>query len=296
NKDTILIPGKLKVALNKKRVSTMWMTSPLFNQLLDADIEIFAGIGNLLVGGDVLSPPHIFRLKKRFPRLKIIDGYGPTENTTFSTTFPVEKEHLENIPIGKPIANSTAYILDGSYHLVPIGIPGELYVGGDGLSRGYSNRPELTAEQFVGAIIGHCSLVIGSSDKLAKVTNDRLYKTGDRVRWLPDGNIEFLGRLDYQVKIRGYRIEPGEIENRLRQIDRIKEAVVIDRKNRDGEKYLCGYLVPGEEERERFDVVELRKTLALNLPDYMVPAYFVQVEKLPLTSNGKVDRKALPEP
>ncbi|MGD2091071.1 MAG: amino acid adenylation domain-containing protein, partial [Candidatus Aminicenantes bacterium] len=292
NKDTILNPDQLKATIRKNRVSTMWMTSPLFNQLLDADIEIFAGIGNLLVGGDVLSPPHIFRLKRRFPRLKIIDGYGPTENTTFSTTFLVENNYLKNIPIGKPIANSTVYILDGLYHLVPIGVSGELYVGGDGLSRGYLNNPRLTAEKFV--------TFDNSSYKSYRTyrtyISQKIYKTGDRVRWLPDGNIQFLGRFDFQVKIRGYRIEPGEIENQLRQFDGIKEVVVIDRKNRDDEKYLCGYLVLAEEERERFDVVELRKTLAMNLPDYMVPAHFVQLEKLPLTSNGKIDRKALPEP
>jgi len=287
NKDKILNPDELKEAVRKKKVSMMWMTAPLFNQLVEADIEIFATVGSLLVGGDVLSPLHIFRVKKQFPGLNVINGYGPTENTTFSTTFLVGKEYRNNIPIGKPIAHSTVYILDVFYHLVPVGVPGDLYVGGDGLSRGYLNNPELTGEKFLfdRSYISYMTYIPG-----------RLYKTGDLARWLPEGNIEFLGRLDYQVKIRGYRIEPGEIENRLRQIDYIIETVVIEKKNKNDEKYLCAYLVLVKDERRSFDAVELRKALSLNLPDYMVPAHFVQMEKIPLTFNGKVDRKALPDP
>ncbi|MCU0288397.1 MAG: amino acid adenylation domain-containing protein, partial [Acidobacteria bacterium] len=304
NKDTILSPDKLKEAIQKNNINLMWLTSPLFNQLLDTDMEIFAGIRNLLVGGDVLSPSHIYRAKKRFPHLNIINGYGPTENTTFSTTYLIEDEYRENIPIGKPLANSTAYILDASYNLVPIGAPGELYVGGDGLSLGYLNRPELTAEKFDQDLWDVCD----NQDKRNKsffgwargaVFSKKaplFYKTGDLARLLSDGNIEFLGRLDYQVKIRGYRIEPGEIEKHLKQFHFISEAVVIDRKNKDDEKYLCAYLVLAEEEKEKFDAVELRKKLSLNLPDYMVPSHFVRLEKIPLNINGKVDKKALPEP
>jgi amino acid adenylation domain-containing protein len=288
NKDTILNHQLLKRVIMRNRITTIWMTSPLFNQVLDADIEVFSGLKNLLVGGDILSPVHINRVKKRFPRLKVINGYGPTENTTFSTTFPVSKEYNDNIPIGKPIVNSTAYILDNNYRLVPIGVIGELYVGGDGLARGYLNNPELTNKKFLRGVQG------GSFFK--KRPPGKIYKTGDLARWLADGNIEFLGRIDDQVKIRGYRIEPGEIENHLMQVDFIRDAVVLARENREGEKYLCAYVVPAEENVDKFDVVELKKKLFMSLPDYMVPVYFFPLEAIPLTPNGKVDREALPEP
>jgi amino acid adenylation domain-containing protein len=186
SKDVILTPEKLKTSIRRYGITVMWMTSPLFNQMAQADIEIFAGLKNFLVGGDVLSPAHIGRLRRRYPRLNVIDGYGPTENTTFSTTFLIEKEYKGNIPIGKPIANSTVYIVDKYNNPQPVGVAGELFVGGDGVSRGYLNDPELTAEKFSSA---------------------RLYKTGDLARWQSEGVIEFLGRMDSQVKIRGYRVE-----------------------------------------------------------------------------------------
>jgi tyrocidine synthetase-3 len=292
SKDTILNYEKLKEAIRERGVSTMWMTSPLFNQVSDIDIEVFAGLTNLLVGGDVLSPPHINRLRHRFPGIKVINGYGPTENTTFSLAFPIDKDYQENIPIGRPISNSTAYIFDYRLYLVPIGVPGELYVGGDGLSRGYLNNPELTAERF---LPGNYR----SYRSYRTYITGKLYKTGDRARWLPDGNIEFLGRIDSQVKIRGYRIEPGEIESRLLRIDGIGNAVVIDRESKDGEKFLCAYIT-AEDSRKRnqgaIDVGEVKRQLLEHLPDYMVPAYFVQLDELPLKAMGKVDRDALPEP
>jgi gramicidin S synthase 2/tyrocidine synthetase-3 len=285
-KDTILGHDRLKHALARSRVTTMWMTSSLFNQVSDADIEIFSGLKNLLVGGDVLSPAHINRVRNRFPGLNVINGYGPTENTTFSLTHWIAKAYQKSIPIGKPISNSFAYILDNHYNLVPLGVAGELYVGGDGLSRGYLNNQELSKEKFIPN-----PFASGLDSR-----NGEIYATGDFARWLWDGTIEFLGRMDHQVKIRGYRIEPGEIENHLMRIDYIKEAVVIDSIDGNGEKYLCAYMVPTEEKKDRFDAVELRKKLSQQLPDYMVPAYFVQLEEIPLTPNGKVDRRALPEP
>jgi tyrocidine synthetase-3 len=311
SKETILNLDLLKQSTTATGVTTMWMTSPLFNQVLDADPGIFRGLKNLLVGGDVLSPAHIRRVRSRFPSLKVINGYGPTENTTFSTTFLVDKDYEESIPIGSPINNSFAYILDAGDLLVPIGVAGELYVGGDGLSRGYLNNPELTAEKFI--LLGNHeatkdtkeheenneTFLRGSRGQFFQKEppgRRRLYNTGDLARWLVDGSIEFLGRIDHQVKIRGFRIEPGEIENRLMQIDFVKEAVVTHRKNLDGEKYLCAYVVPGEESGDGFDIVELRRLLSLQFPDYMVPAYFVQLDEIPLTFNGKVDRKKLPEP
>jgi amino acid adenylation domain-containing protein len=284
DRDTILNYRLLKRVIMRNGITTIWMTSPFFNRVLDADIEVFNGLKNLLVGGDVLSPVHIGRLKRRFPGLTVINGYGPTENTTFSTTFLIDKEYNDHIPIGKPIANSTAYILDNNYRLVPIGVSGELYVGGDGLARGYLNNPELTAEKFV---------FYRSYRSYRSYISKKIYKTGDLVRWLVDGNIEFLGRIDGQVKIRGYRIEPGEIENHLMQVDFIRDAVVMAGENSEGEKYLSAYVVPVEKGVDGFDVVELKKKLSMSLPGYMVPAYFFALSAIPLTPNGKVDREAL---
>jgi amino acid adenylation domain-containing protein len=277
SKDNILSPIDLNETVKKFRINTMWMTSPLFNHMVQEDIEIFAGLKNLLVGGDVLSPVFINRVRHRFPQLNMINGYGPTENTTFSATFSIDREYEENIPIGKPIANSTVYIMDQFNQLQPIGIPGELAAGGDGVSRGYLNNVEWTAEKFAAQPF---------------LGNDRLYRTGDLARWLADGNIEFLGRLDYQVKIRGIRIELEEIENRLLKHETIKEAVVTVRENRDKSRYLCAYLVSKDELTDS----ELRRFLGAELPEYMIPLYFMRLDRIPLTPNGKVDRKALPAP
>jgi len=293
SKDNILSAGTLKEITQKHSIDTMWMTAPLFNRMLDADIEIFAPLSNLLVGGDVLTPLHINKLRNRFPRLHVTNGYGPTENTTFSCTYAVEAEHKESIPIGSPIANSTAYIVDTYNHLVPVGVVGELVVGGDGVARGYLNKPELTAEKFLELEIK--VEVEEEEEPREQIPNKHMsyiYRTGDLARWLPDGNIEFLGRIDHQVKIRGFRIELGEIESQLLKKENIQEAVVLAKEKRDREKYLCAYIMS----REKLDVPELRGYLSSGLPDYMIPSFFVQVEKIPLNPNGKVDRKALPEP
>ncbi|MCP5055051.1 MAG: AMP-binding protein, partial [bacterium] len=153
-KETILSPESLKETIQKNHIGIMWMTVAMFNQLLQEDIGIFGGLGTLLVGGDVLSPPHINRLREKYPRLNIINGYGPTENTTFSTTFLIGKEYSGPIPIGHPVSNSTAYIVDKYNHPVPIGVVGELIVGGDGVARGYMNNPELTAKRFTKSFVG----------------------------------------------------------------------------------------------------------------------------------------------
>ncbi|HLP46625.1 MAG TPA: amino acid adenylation domain-containing protein, partial [Candidatus Kapabacteria bacterium] len=280
-KDEILNPGKLKENITKYNISTMWLTSPLFNQLSGVDVEMFAGLKNLLVGGDVLSPFHINRVRERFPYLNIINGYGPTENTTFSTTFKIDKEYSQGIPIGKPIAHSTAYVVDKAGHPVPVGVSGELLVGGDGVSRGYLNNPELTADKFI----------FFPNFLTSSLPNFPLYRTGDLARWLEDGNIEFLGRIDQQVKIRGYRIELEEIAVQLRHHPGIKESVVVDNMDESGDKYLCAYIVPMGEPA----IPDLREYLAKMLPDYMVPTYFVYLDKIPLTANGKIDHRALPK-
>jgi amino acid adenylation domain-containing protein len=211
----------------------------------------------------------------------VLNLYGPTEDTIYSTYARVEKGSGSAVPIGRPIANTQLYVLDQHLQPVPVGIPGELHLGGAGLARGYLNQPELTAEKFIPHPF--------SDDPEA-----RLYKTGDRVRYRPDGNLEFLGRWDHQVKIRGYRIELGEIEAVLTQHPAVRECVVLAREDRPGERRLVAYLVP---DREGVLIpIELREFLKEKLPEYMVPATLVMLEALPRTPNGKIDRGALPEP
>jgi amino acid adenylation domain-containing protein len=282
DRGNVLTPRLLKVLIRRYDISTMWMTSALFNQMSDADIEIFETLTSLLVGGDALSTPHINRLRDRYPRLNVINGYGPTENTTFSTTFRIDRNYRDSVPIGRPIANSTAYIVDKYDRCVPVGVPGELTVGGDGVSRGYLNDPQLTAERFRGNKTYGAFRTDGSN---------RFYRTGDRARWRPDGSIDFLGRIDHQVKIRGFRVEIGEIEYRLLRIPGIKEAVVLPKTDRTGEKYLCAYAAPSG-----IGADIIKEHLSRSLPNYMVPSHFVLLEKFLLTPNGKIDRKSLPEP
>ncbi|MCP5054682.1 MAG: AMP-binding protein, partial [bacterium] len=282
SKEHILFPQSLKSAIVNFRITTMWMTAPLFNRMFDEDTGIFSGLRNLLVGGDVLSTLHIKRLRERFPRLNIINGYGPTENTTFSTTHRIRQVDDGAIPIGKPIANSTVYIVDRQDQPQPIGVAGELWVGGDGVSRGYLNNPELTMEKFEAR---NSKFVIPST----------VYHTGDLAKWRPDGIIEFLGRMDTQVKIRGFRVELEEIENRLKSIHGITDSVVIARETVTGDsndKSLCAYIVSGTEK----DIPSVREELSRGLPDFMMPYHIIKLETIPLTPNGKVDRRALPEP
>jgi acyl-CoA synthetase (AMP-forming)/AMP-acid ligase II len=191
--------------------------------------------------------------------------------------------------IGKPVMNTDIYIVDKWGKLLQPGAAGEIWIGGVQVGRGYLNRPELTAEKFV---ISHSSLVNGAPNDQFPMTNDHLYKTGDIARWHPDGNLEFLGRLDVQVKIRGFRVEPGEIESRLSNYPGIKDVVVVAREEKGGDKYICAYIVSSS----AYEISGVREFLSKELPDYMIPSYFVRLEKIPLTPSGKVDRKALPPP
>src|SRR5690606_30530648 len=219
SREALLDNNKLALLIAEKEVNTIWFTAGWFNQLVDHHIELFRPLKTVLAGGDRLSPAHVNALLKKYPHLSIINGYGPTENTTFSITCNISSQ-VDNIPIGKPISNTQVYILDEQMALVPVGVPGEICLAGDGLARGYLNNPALTAEKFVPHPFRPA---------------ERMYKTGDLGRWLPDGNIEFLGRKDEQLKIRGYRIEPGEIENCLQACPGITEAVVMARTNKAGE-------------------------------------------------------------
>ncbi|MCP5045909.1 MAG: amino acid adenylation domain-containing protein, partial [bacterium] len=236
-------------------------------------------------GGDVLKPGFIDNLLKVGT---VYNAYGPTETTVCITYYKCPGELGSTVPIGTPIANIRVHILDRYKRLSPIGVAGELCISGDGVTRGYLNRPELTKEKF--EVEAHFAL----------------YHTGDLARWLSDGNIEFLGRIDHQVKIRGYRIELGEIENRLLKHPEVIETVVVTRKDKSGDKYICAYVVPLDGHiipvsgdiisGEKLGISNLRDYLLKNVPDYMMPSYFVEIDHVPLTSNGKVDRKALPAP
>jgi amino acid adenylation domain-containing protein len=282
SREEILRAEKLKETIRKHDIGTLWLTSPLFNQLAGLDIDLFAGLHYLLVGGDVLSPPHIRQVRERFPCLNIINGYGPTENTTFSTSYLIREAQGQRIPIGTPISNSIAYIIDPALRLVPVWIPGELAVGGDGLARGYLNNPELTRDRFI------------FNWSYKSYQSHIIYRTGDLARWLASGNIEFLGRRDQQVKIRGFRIEPEEIRARLLQMEFIHEAAVIARSGEGAQKHLCAYLV--FDPANAVEPTVIRDYLSRHFPGYMLPAHFIILDQLPLTVNGKVDRKRLPSP
>ncbi|CAH8769907.1 non-ribosomal peptide synthetase/type I polyketide synthase [Paenibacillus dendritiformis] len=276
DKHTLLDNTRLDAFLRSRNISVAILTPALFNQLAQQRPQMFAGLLHLIVAGDVLSPKHIEAVRQACPGLTMWNGYGPTENTVFSTCFRIEREFADHIPIGPPISNSTAYIVDRHDNLLPIGVPGELVVGGDGVALGYLNQPELTAEKFV-------------PDPFRP--EGVMYRTGDMARWQEDGSLEFMGRIDQQVKIRGHRIELGEIETLLLQHQSIEQAAVTALR-RGGHTELCAYVVPSG----KAPASELRAYLAAKVPDYMIPSHFVQLDRIPLTPNGKLDRRALPAP
>ncbi len=238
----------------------------------------------LLLGGEMLSSEHFNRISAAAGTCRIINHYGPTETTVGSLTFDASQTGLRDgarsVPIGYPIANTQVYVLDRHMQPIPLGVPGELYIGGAGVASGYLNKPVQTAERFI---------TFATED-----STTRVYKTGDLVRRLVDGSIEFLGRIDNQVKIRGFRIELGEIENALQQHAGVRQAVVLAREDDPGHKRLVAYIVAVAQPAPA--VAELRAFVAKSLPDYMVPSAFVVLDALPLTTNGKINREALPAP
>jgi amino acid adenylation domain-containing protein len=267
--------------IKRHGITTAWLTAGLFNQFVERDPEVLNGLDELLIGGEALQPQQVAKAIDRLPRIRLINGYGPTENTTFTSTFQIEECDGDSaIPIGGPIANSQIYIFNGALRSQPIGVAGELYIGGAGLARGYLNRPDLTKERFVEIEI------LGKPE--------RLYRSGDLCRWRADGNLEFLGRIDHQVKIRGFRIELGEVEAALGAFPGIRECVVIATEDNRGDKRLIAYIVSDQDHNTSTPAI--RRALAEKLPDYMIPAVFVPLDALPLTPNGKVDRRALPAP
>ncbi|WP_216595498.1 polyketide synthase [Myxosarcina sp. GI1] len=277
-------PQTLRRVIEENGVTTVWLTAALFNTLITEAPECLQNVKEILTGGEALSVPHIKRAQQLLPNTQLINGYGPTENTTFTCCYRISNplaDSLTSIPIGKAIANTEVYILDEHLQPLPFGEAGELYIGGDGLALGYLNRPELTAERFI-------------SHPFSEEPEAKVYKTGDKVRYLKDGNIEFVGRLDNQVKLRGYRIELGEIETTLIQNDVVREAIVICREDNPGNKYLAAYITIAGKSVPNID--KLKEYLYAKLPEYMVPTAIMVIEKIPLTANGKVDRKALPIP
>jgi amino acid adenylation domain-containing protein len=273
--------SELAEAIQKHRVTTAWFTTGLFNQIIEEKPEGLKPLRQILTGGDVLSPPHIRKALSALVACRLINGYGPTENTTFTTCYPIPADFdgERSVPIGRPVSNTQCYVLDDRLQPVPIGVPGELYTGGDGLASGYLNQPEQTAKRFVPNPFQPGS---------------RLYRTGDLVRYLADGNIEFLGRIDLQVKIRGFRVELGEIESMLLQHPGVRQCVVLARAEATGVKQLVAYVVPRKNPAPPAE--DWQNFLRQLLPEYMVPALFVTLGELPLSANGKVDRPALPAP
>ena len=265
------------------QVTIIWLTAGLFHLMVDEQIEALRPLQQLLAGGDVLSVNHVQRFREALPNCKLINGYGPTESTTFTCCYPIEdaKTIGNSVPIGRPINNTQVYILNPQLQPMPIGAIGEIYIGGDGLASGYFNRPELTTERFV-------------PNPFSSQSGTKLYKTGDLACYFLDGNIEFIGRIDNQVKIRGFRIELGEVEAVLSKYPTIQKSVVIVREDIPADKRIVAYFVPvsGQE----VSVNELRNFFQQKLPDYMIPNAFVSLDSLPLSPNGKIARKELPAP
>jgi acyl carrier protein len=257
-------------------------TTPAFARELAGAGMVLNDLDILHLGGEALARDTVARLREAAPRAAIYNGYGPTEATVNSAIFRIERESDGPVvPIGRRSADNALYILDPAGRLAPFGVRGELHVGGIGVARGYLGRPDLTAERFV-------------PDPFGAASGGRLYRTGDMVRYLPDGNLEFLGRIDQQVKVRGFRIEPGEIEAALREHPAVREAAVVARPEPSGNLRLVAYVVLHR--TDPTDPSDLRAFLAHRLPPHMVPSAFVALDALPLTPTGKLDRKALPEP
>ncbi|KOY61429.1 hypothetical protein AM629_13925 [Photorhabdus heterorhabditis] len=278
---TLLTPQEFVQALQAHQITILWLTIGLFNRLVARLSPILPQIKVLIFGGDIPDPHVIAGVLDNSPPQQLLQAYGPSEGTTFTTMYRIAAlpQGTMRVPIGRPIANTRVYLLDDYGQPVPLGVVGEIYVGGDGVACGYLNRPELTAERFL-------------TDPFSDEQNGRMYRTGDLARFLPDGNLEFLGRNDQQVKIRGFRIEPGEIEARLMAYPVVREAAVLALG--DGQdKRLVAYVVADANDEL---VNSLRTYLSAILPEYMVPAAFVCLDAFPLTSNGKLDRQALPAP
>ncbi len=277
----VLSPEEFARAIETHHLSAMFLTSSLFNVMAARCPQAFRTVRHLLVGGDAVEPRWARHVLRTAPLERIINGYGPTECTTFSVTHEIREvpEGAKSVPIGRPLSNSQAYVLDWNMQPAPVGVAGELYLGGDGLAKGYWNRPELTAERFV-------------PSPFDPTGQARLYKTGDMARYREDGVIEYLGRTDHQVKIRGFRIELGEIETVLRQHPGVRDCAVVVGQDASGAKTLWAYAATGPGARPNWG--EIRQFLRERLPEFMLPSAGLFLDALPLSPNGKVDRRNLP--
>lgn len=280
----VVVPGDpptlntLDQFITRYGITSIWLTSSLFNAIIDEKPQILLPIHQLIVGGEALSVEHIRKAQYFLPDCQLINGYGPTENTTFSCCYRIPQklpENLYSVPIGRPISNSAALILDHNMNPVPFGIVGEIYVGGDGLAKGYHRRPELTKQVFI-------------ANKFPEIKSHTLYKTGDLGCMMPDGVIEYKGRIDRQLKIHGYRIEPEEIESVINKIPHILRSSV---QSVGPERRLVAYIV--HDTRTALSPEILSETLSRQLPNYMIPEEYVFLEEFPLTSSGKIDINAL---
>ncbi|PYQ83613.1 MAG: non-ribosomal peptide synthetase, partial [Acidobacteria bacterium] len=279
---TIPTLDELGCLLARQQVTTAWLTAGLFHAMVVDRLDELAGLTQLLAGGDILLPGDVHRVSKRLEGLSLINGYGPTEATTFSCCHKVMAfdEKAVSVPIGRPIADARIYVLDGRLRTVPPGVPGEVYIAGTGVARGYLNQAVLTAERFV--------------PSLYDLPGTRMYRTGDIAQWQTDGLLDFVGRVDQQVKVRGFRAEPAEIERTLLEDGAVQQAVVVSRRSGTGDKHLVAYVVLSE--GCVISCVELRQRLRRILPDYLIPAVIVALDSMPIAPNGKIDRSALPEP
>ena len=273
----------LAAFISEHQLTTVWLTSALFHQMVEHHPEALGSLRQLVAGGDVLDPARVQTALRHLGDGRLINGYGPTENTTFTCCHGMTRadEVGPTVSIGSPIGNTRAYVLDAQLDPVPVGVPGELHVAGDGLARNYLGRPALTAERFV-------------PDPFAATPGGRLYRTGDLVRYRTDGRLEFLGRNDLQVKVRGFRVELGEIEAALAATSLLRDSVVLAREDMGEDKRIVAYVVPAEAAEATPET--LRSSLAARLPDYMVPSVFMPLDELPVLPNGKIDRSALPVP
>ncbi|OON69889.1 non-ribosomal peptide synthetase, partial [Streptomyces tsukubensis] len=263
-------------------VSGVFLTTALFNLMVEDHVDCFAGVREVLTGGESVNVAAFERMREHHPGTSLVHVYGPTETTTFATHHPVTAVAGKTVPIGGPMDGMRVYVLDSALRLTPPGVAGELYIAGLGVARGYVNRAGLTAERFVADPWGPAGA--------------RMYRTGDVVRWNRGRRLEFVGRADHQVKIRGFRVEPGEVETALARHPGVGRAVVVPREDRPGDRRLVGYVVPSAVGPRTLDPLELREFMSEQLPEYMVPAAVVLLDRLPLNVNGKLDRSALPAP
>jgi amino acid adenylation domain-containing protein len=274
-------PALLGEQVRAHGANTLWLTAAYFNLIVDTSPEVLQGVAQVMIGGETASATHVRRALELHPGLRLVNGYGPSECTVFASCWPVPAGFgAPVVPIGRPVGDRRVYLLDRGFEPVPVGVPGELFVGGPAVARGYLGRPELTAERFVPDPFGE--------------PGARLYRSGDRARWQADGVLEFAGRTDFQVKVRGFRVEPGEVEGVLAGHPQVREAVVVVRETAPGERRLVAYATAAE--GAELAPAGVRAYLAERLPEYMVPAAVVVLATLPLTAHGKVDRRALPEP